>query len=107
MAFQRNRDREENFAKLYTEFSRNVFAYCRARSRGKLSKEDCQDIVNDVFLQAWLNLYQLRKRDSFKSWLLAICHRETDRRLKAKRVEETMDQPLDGTEDPPVVVDFD
>jgi RNA polymerase sigma-70 factor (ECF subfamily) len=63
------------FAELYARFHRVVHAIALAR----VAPRDADDVVQDVFAQAWRKLAQLRDPAAFPGWLLAIARsRATD-----------------------------
>src|SRR3954467_11392452 len=56
----------------------NPFLYKTGRAYG-YSHEDTQDLMQETFVSAYLNLAKFENRSSFKTWLITImlrnCHR--------------------------------
>lgn len=66
---------ESAFARLYERYARIVHGVLLAR----VSREDVEDLVQDVFLTAWRRLDELRDPAAFGGWLAMIArNRATD-----------------------------
>jgi RNA polymerase sigma-70 factor, ECF subfamily len=50
-----------------------------------LSKEDTEDIIQEVFIKTYENLYRLENRDKFYSWLFKIAVNSMNSLLKGKK----------------------
>ena len=80
---------EAAFELLYREHAGRVYALClRMAGDGMRAKE----LVQDVFVRAWEKLESFRGDAAFSSWLhrLAVNVVLMDRRLAARRAEETL-----------------
>jgi len=76
---------KEHFLCLMRRYEDKLLRYVRRLSGGAL--QDAEDIVQDVFLKAYLNLNGFDRRLKFSSWVYRIAHNETIshfRRLKAR-----------------------
>jgi RNA polymerase sigma-70 factor, ECF subfamily len=60
------------FARLYDRYVRLVHGLLLARVGSRLSREDVDDLVQDVFLTAWRRLGALRDPSAFGGWLATI-----------------------------------
>jgi RNA polymerase sigma-70 factor (ECF subfamily) len=56
-------------AGIYTEFHRSLLSYVRSKIS---SKEDAEDILQNVFIKISANANSLSEKDSLKSWLFAV-----------------------------------
>ena len=50
-----------------------------------LSKEDSEDIIQEVFIKAYENLYRLESKDKFYSWIFKITVNTMNTHLKRKK----------------------
>jgi len=89
---KQGRDWEENFELLYKRYFERVLRFILSLSRGKLSREDGEELTNDVFLAVWQGLSRLRDEAKFGSFLLRMakhmCLTEIDRRGAGKRAPD-------------------
>lgn len=85
---------ESAFARLYDRYGRVVHALLLAR----VSRDEVEDLVQDVFLTAWRRLDDLRDPAAFGGWIAMIArHRATDaHRRAAEFVELPADLPALG-----------
>lgn len=62
------------------------------------SKEDTDDIVQDVMLSVWLNLPSYNYDSSFKTWVLGIANHKINDffRIKYRKNEEDIDDHIDS-----------
>ena len=77
------------FARLYERYGRMVHGLLLARVSRRMSSNDVDDLVQDVFLTAWRRLDTLRDPAAFGGWIAMIArHRATDfHRRSAEMVE--------------------
>ena len=78
------------FGVLVHKYQEMVFAYAFQKVR---NEADAQDVVQEIFLRAYRNLYALRHPHRFRSWLYAIMSNECNRwlgRAAKTRQRETM-----------------
>ncbi len=66
------------FGELVHKYQQMVFAYAFQKLRNEV---DAQDVMQEVFLRAYRNLYALRHPHRFRSWLYAIMSNECNRWL--------------------------
>ena len=66
------------FGELVHKYQQMVFAYAFQKLRNEV---DAQDVMQEVFLRAYRNLYSLRHPHRFRSWLYAIMSNECNRWL--------------------------
>jgi RNA polymerase sigma-70 factor (ECF subfamily) len=62
--------------------------------------DDAADVAQEVFLAAWRQLGQFRRRSSFRTWLHAICLRQCARSARAARVRPASLDAPDAPEPP-------
>lgn len=72
------------FNELFARFERHVFALALRKLN---DYAEAQELVQDVFLQAWLKLAQLREAEAFAGWLRQITARMAINRLTRRRVD--------------------
>lgn len=82
--FQRGQDRVANFELLYKRYYVRVLRFVLSLSYGGFSREDAEDLTNDVFLAVWQGLSRLQDGAKFEAYLLRMaknmCINEINRR---------------------------
>ncbi len=76
------------FAALYERFARVVHAIALAR----VLAGDADDVVQDVFAEAWVKLPQLREPAAFPGWLLAIARNRATDHARRRRPTADVDE---------------
>jgi len=83
---------EVAFARLYERYGRLVHGLLLARAGAGASREDVDDLVQDVFLTAWRRLDTLRDPAAFGGWLTTIARsRAIDFHRRTQRAEPLPD----------------
>ena len=59
-----------------------------------LSKEDSEDIIQEVFIKAYKNLYKLENKEKFYSWLFKVAVNTMNTFFKSKKTYNTMEENL-------------
>ena len=81
------------FGVLVHKYQEMVYTYAFQKVR---NETDAQDISQEIFLQAYRHLYQLRHPYLFRSWLYTImsneCNRWLERVMKKRRREVVLDE---------------
>ncbi|HXT68866.1 MAG TPA: sigma-70 family RNA polymerase sigma factor [Vicinamibacterales bacterium] len=72
---------EDAFAELYRVFGRAVHGTLLAR----LPASDAADLVQDVFIQAWSRLRELRDDSAFGAWICTIARRQAASHYRSRR----------------------
>lgn len=72
------------FEELFTRFERHVFAVALRKLN---DHAEAEELTQDVMLQAWLKLRQLREPEAFAGWLRSITARMAINRLTRRRVD--------------------
>ncbi len=84
------------FGVLVHKYQEMVYTYAFHKTR---NEADAQDIAQEVFLQAYRRLYQLRQPHLFRSWLYTImsneCKRWIGRVAKKRRREVVLEEASD------------
>jgi RNA polymerase sigma-70 factor (ECF subfamily) len=84
---------DEDIAKLVQQGDREAFGLLVERYRSKIERyvrrflfntEDAQDIVQEVFIKAYVNIQSFDPKRKFSSWLYRIAHNESINALKKK-----------------------
>lgn len=92
------RGQRDAFAVLYERFARVVHAIALARA----AAGDADDLVQEVFTEAWVKLEQLRDPAAFPGWLLTIARsRAADSARKFRKTTEVGDDDLRLAVSPP------
>lgn len=89
---------EDAFAELYRLFSRAVHGTMVAR----LPPDDAADLVQDVFLQAWSRLRDLRDDAAFGAWICTIARRRAATHYRDRRPFEELPRGLTARDRPDV-----
>ena len=96
----RSGDREA-FGELYRRFSRAVHGVLITR----VSPQDADDLVQDVFMHAWPRLRELREPAAFGGWICAIARRRAvDHHRRARPADELADT-LASSDRPDITVE--
>ena len=91
------------FGILVHKYQEMVFAYAFQKVR---NEADAQDVMQEVFLRAYRNLYALRHPHRFRSWLYTIMSNECNRALWLARAAKTRQREVllaDAADDEPRV----
>lgn len=81
------------FGELYQRFARAVHGVLITR----VSPQDADDLVQDVFIHAWPRLRELREPAAFGGWICAIARRRAiDHHRRARHDEELTDTVASG-----------
>jgi RNA polymerase sigma-70 factor (ECF subfamily) len=75
---------ESAFERLVDRYQRTVLSLCQRL----VGASEAKDLFQDVFLQAWRALAQLRAPGAFRTWLFRIAIRKARRRVLARRGSE-------------------
>lgn len=93
---------EDAFAELYRRFSRAVYGIIASR----LPVDDAADLVQEVFLQAWTRLRDLRDDAAFPGWICMIARRRAaDHYRRGRRTFEPLPEGLTGPDRPDVTAE--
>lgn len=84
------RTSRQGFAKLVSEYSERLYWQIR---KMVLSHDDANDILQDVFVKAWMNLENFRGEAKLTTWLYRIAINESITFLNKKRNQNHI--PLD------------
>lgn len=74
------------FARLHARWHRLVHAVLLAR----LPPQDAEELVQEVFVTAWLRLPELAEAGSFPGWLAAVARNRAVDHLRARRPTEPL-----------------
>lgn len=83
------RERNDAFAALVARYQDATFAWAYALLGDRAAVED---VSQDAFVAAWLNLSRLREPEAFGAWLRRIVQREAVRRSQAARRFVTLER---------------
>ncbi|HEX8974673.1 MAG TPA: RNA polymerase sigma factor [Patescibacteria group bacterium] len=67
-------ENEEFFGLLIRRYENRMLGYVRKITGG--STETAEDIVQNIFIKAYVNIYSFNKEQKFSSWLYGIAHNE-------------------------------
>lgn len=76
------------FELLVRRYEKKLTGYIRKRSHA--SSEDIQDILQNVFLKVYKNMYDFDTSLSFSSWVYRICHNEMIDWYRREKVRATL-----------------
>lgn len=77
----------KGFAKLVSEYSERLYWQIR---KMVLSHDDSNDILQDVFLKAWMNLENFRGESKLSTWLYRIAINESITFINKKRTQNNI-----------------
>jgi RNA polymerase sigma-70 factor (ECF subfamily) len=89
---------QEAFTELYRRFSRAVHGIIAAR----LPLDDVADLVQEVFLQAWTRLRELRDDAAFPGWICIIARRRAADHYRRRHTFEPLPAGLTASDRPDV-----
>lgn len=73
---------DERYFKRFVKFySTDLLYYVRYLMH---SKEEAEEIVSDVFVEAWQNRHKLNEIQNIKAWLLTVAHNKTISHFRKK-----------------------
>lgn len=81
----------EGFARLVSEYSERLYWQIR---KMVLSHDDANDILQDVFIKAWMNLENFRGEAKLTTWLYRIAINESITFINKKRTQNNI--PIDS-----------
>lgn len=76
------------FAELITRYEKKLAGYIRKRSHA--TEDDIKDILQNVFLKIYKNMYDFDTSLSFSSWVYRICHNEMIDWYRREKVRSTL-----------------
>lgn len=71
---------QDNFSFIIDRYETKIARYIKML--GKLSKEDIEDLLQDVFIKVYKNLNNFNTDLKFSSWIYRIAHNETINKFK-------------------------
>lgn len=87
-------DNQELFLHIVKRYKTKLFNYIRRIS--SVSPEEAEDILQNVFLKAYLNINDFDRDMKFSSWIYRIAHNETISNFRKKRARpEIIDLDID------------
>ena len=81
--------RHISFADIVRMYQQPLYWYIR---RVTIVHEDAEDILQETFMKAYRHIWQLRKPDSLKAWLLRIATNEMNRYFRRRPVVSSLDE---------------
>lgn len=91
----------EAFGELYRRFGGAVHGILLSR----VSREEVDDVVQDVFLRAWTELRALRDPVAFGGWIGAIARRRAAEHHRRARVHERLPDGLVAGQNPDIAAE--
>ena len=79
------RGKEEQYEEIIKRYEGKLFAYLYKLIN---SREEARDILQDVFIKAYKNLYSYDTQRKFSSWLYRIAHNEAVNFIKRKSLKK-------------------
>jgi RNA polymerase sigma-70 factor (ECF subfamily) len=95
------RGNRDAFGELYQRFSRAVHGVLIAR----LTREDAEDLVQDVFMHAFTRLADLRQPAAFGGWICAIARRRASDHYRRTRPTEPLADTVAASDRPDIVAE--
>ncbi len=74
------------FAELVEIFESDIFTYCLFILK---NREDAEDLTQETFLKAFVNIQSLKKEEDFKFWLLRIARNSCFKKLRRMKLERS------------------
>lgn len=85
---------ESCYARLMERYERKLMRYVMRLV--SLTKEDAEDVVQDVFIKTYLNLNDFDPSLKFSSWIYRIAHNETVSKLRKMKARPQIVDGEDG-----------
>jgi RNA polymerase sigma-70 factor, ECF subfamily len=79
------------FCRLVEQYGRIVFAMCLSTTG---HAHDADDLAQEVFMKAFVQINSLRQADRFGPWLMRICRNTATDFLRARRHTDPLDPDL-------------
>jgi|SRR5690606_1358577 len=83
-----------NFEDVYEAFSDKIFRLCKSYTN---DDEWAKDLMQDTFIQVYLNIKKFRNESSIGTWVYRIasniCMRQMERALKEKNITSYLPEP--------------
>ena len=95
------RGNRDAFGELYQRFSRAVHGVLIAR----LTREDAEDLVQDVFMHAFTRLADLRQPAAFGGWICAIARSRASDHYRRTRPTEPLADTVAASDRPDIVAE--
>ncbi len=89
------RGNEKAFEQLMNHYLENLYSYISFKIN---NTEDVKDIIQEVMLSVYNNLYQYNQKSSFKTWLFSIVRRKIADFYREKYAKENLNVPIEGNE---------
>lgn len=89
---------DRRFAAIYRAYYRQVYAYCRRR----VSVEETDDLVADVFLAAWRRIEDTPEEDNVLPWLYRVAYLTASNHWRGLRRRGELREKLDSIRSIPV-----
>ena len=92
-----------DFEEIYEAFSDKIFRLCKSYTN---DDEWAKDLMQDTFMQVYLNIRKFRNDSSVGTWVYRIasniCMRQIERASKSKNITASLPEPNSGgpTEEP-------
>ncbi|RKN81914.1 RNA polymerase sigma factor [Ulvibacterium marinum] len=84
------------FGHLYDRYAQRIYNKCYGFSK---SKDEAEDLTQDVFLKLYLKLDTFKGKSKFSTWLYAFTYNFCVNYVRRKNLKK-MDHPLDNIGDP-------
>src|SRR5262245_55569592 len=85
---------QDAFARVYTAYGRMV----RAILLGRVPRADVDDLLQDVFVAAYLRIHELRDPTAFGGWIAVIARNRATDHLRRSRPHDELPPELPGSD---------
>jgi len=87
-------ENKENYLWLMKRYENKLLRYILRLTN--YPKEDAEDILQEVFIKAYLNLNDFNRNLKFSSWIYRICHNEVISHWRKMKVRPQMTELIDN-----------
>ena len=82
------------FDTLFSQYNAYVFKIVINESNNKLTKEDIEETVSDVFFQLWKNQSKIKDEQKIKSYIGKIAKNQTKNKLRKVKANASFDESI-------------
>jgi len=89
-----NKFADNTFNVLFKEYNAYVFKIVINEANNKLTKEDIEETVSDIFFRLWKNYRKIKNEKKLKSYIGKIARNTTRNKLRTLKVQISFDENM-------------
>jgi len=95
---------QDSFYYLIRRYEPKILGYIRRTT--KISSDDCEDLLQDIFIKVYRNLNQFNQKLKFSSWIYRIAHNEIITLYRKKKTYSAAIDSFTANEDASLLAGF-